>query len=76
MATRMEPLARFHRRLTREGPIGVLEKLLFFLLVPCGWLYGTICRVRVLFYRSGIFPVYRAGIPVISVGNLSVGGTG
>ena len=39
-------------------------------------LYSRILYLRLLFYRFGIMPVSRHGIKVISVGNITVGGTG
>ncbi|MDZ4185395.1 MAG: tetraacyldisaccharide 4'-kinase [Desulfuromonadales bacterium] len=45
-------------------------------LLPLSWLYGGLQRVRVLLYRLGVLRSYRAPIPVISVGNLTAGGTG
>ena len=51
-------------------------KSLRFLLFPFGILYRIITSVRNLFYDNGIFKSYVAPIPVIIVGNLSVGGTG
>lgn len=49
---------------------------LAWLLAPAGWLYQLFMAQRQLLYRSGIMPVHRIGVPVIVVGNLTVGGTG
>lgn len=65
-----------YRRLMSHGPRRAWERLLLLLLAPLGILYGLIGAARVLAYRCGIFSVRRAGVPVVSVGNLSVGGTG
>jgi tetraacyldisaccharide 4'-kinase len=46
------------------------------LLAPLGALYGAAGALRVAAYRSGLLPVARLRGPVISVGNLSVGGSG
>lgn len=46
------------------------------ILVPLGYLYGGIMRVRNAFYDNGLFKKERPGLRVISVGNLTVGGTG
>jgi tetraacyldisaccharide 4'-kinase len=45
-------------------------------LAPLGGLYGLAAAARVAAYRSGVLPRARLAGPVISVGNLSVGGTG
>lgn len=45
-------------------------------LAPLGVLYGAAAALRVSLYRRGIFSRVRLNGPVISVGNLSVGGTG
>lgn len=39
-------------------------------------LYRGLLFCRELFFRSGIFPSYRLSRPVISVGNITVGGSG
>ncbi|MBM9520653.1 tetraacyldisaccharide 4'-kinase [Desulforhopalus vacuolatus] len=50
--------------------------LLFLLGRPLGPVYGMVMKIRTLFYRHGIFTVHQMGVPVISVGNLVLGGTG
>jgi len=41
-----------------------------------GWLYGLLMLIRNKLYDLGVFKVTSFDIPVISVGNLSMGGTG
>jgi tetraacyldisaccharide 4'-kinase len=45
-------------------------------LQPASGLFAAGVAARNLGYRLGVLRVRRAGIPVVSVGNLSVGGTG
>ena len=47
-----------------------------YLLRPMGVVYGAAMQFRNWLYDRGILRVYRLPIPVVSVGNLSVGGTG
>ena len=44
--------------------------------MPLGVLYGAITRARKAAYRNGIFTVYRLPAPVVSIGNITIGGTG
>jgi len=45
-------------------------------LLPLSWIYREIVRVRVWMYAKGVLKQRRVNTPVISVGNLTVGGTG
>src|SRR5690606_33927993 len=51
-------------------------KWLRFLLFPLGMLYWIITKTRNYLYDCAVLKSYQAPIPVIAVGNLSVGGTG
>ena len=46
------------------------------ILRPIGWLYGTVTGIRNLLYDKGIRKSESFPIPVISIGNITVGGTG
>ncbi|MGO4998593.1 tetraacyldisaccharide 4'-kinase [Oceanisphaera sp. W20_SRM_FM3] len=46
------------------------------LLAPLSLLFGLISGLRRGLFKLGLTPVYRAPVPVIVVGNLSVGGNG
>ena len=46
------------------------------LLFPFGLVYGLLVRLRRLLYRLNMFSSVRLPVPVIVVGNLTVGGTG
>ena len=67
---------RFYQRLLDQGPGTLAERLLWGLLVAASRLFGLLVAVRLAAYSTGIFKAYRAGIPILSVGNLRVGGTG
>ncbi len=46
------------------------------LLLPLSWLYGLLIASRRALYRSGILKSHTLCVPVIIVGNITVGGTG
>jgi len=50
--------------------------LWLYLLFPLVLLYSMVILIRRLLYRLGVFQVYRSSLPVVIVGNITVGGTG
>jgi tetraacyldisaccharide 4'-kinase len=46
------------------------------LLRPFSWIFAGLTGLRRALYRNGILARKRAGVPVIVVGNITVGGTG
>ncbi len=46
------------------------------LLLPISWLYSFITLLRRQAYKAGLLSSYRAPIPVMVIGNISVGGSG
>lgn len=53
-------------------PLPIASKL----LAPFGLIYGAGVNLRNEFYRAGILKTQRINAPVISVGNITTGGTG
>ena len=51
-------------------------KIIRIILLPISYLYGAIVAIRNLLYDFRIFSSKTFGVNIISVGNLSVGGTG
>jgi tetraacyldisaccharide 4'-kinase len=50
--------------------------MLSIILAPFAWLYGAVTRLRNFLYDIGVKKSFSFEQAVISVGNLSVGGTG
>ena len=61
-------LASFQKRL--------LASPLRFLLIPFSWLYAAVISIRNRLYALGVFKARALPCRVISVGNITVGGTG
>ncbi|MDR2026407.1 MAG: tetraacyldisaccharide 4'-kinase [Prevotellaceae bacterium] len=53
-----------------------VDRLIYLLLLPLSLIYRAAVLLRNKFYDNGLFPSYRFGIPVISIGNIAVGGAG
>lgn len=66
----------YFRRLWQGEQTGVLDRLLLALLTFLSLPYALALRLRALCYRTGVFRSYSLNKPVISVGNITVGGTG
>src|SRR5437588_4551663 len=45
-------------------------------LSPFSFLYGAAMKARAALYDQGLFHVHNVSVPVISVGNITTGGTG
>ena len=56
-----------------DGPMAAMTRLL---LAPAERVFGGIAGVRDMLYDAGWLPTHEPAIPAISVGNLTVGGTG
>jgi tetraacyldisaccharide 4'-kinase len=52
------------------------DRLLWALLCCAAVIYGNLLRLRALLYRLGLLPSRSLPVPVISVGNITLGGTG
>jgi tetraacyldisaccharide 4'-kinase len=55
---------------------GAFWRLAGVLLLPLSWLYRVVCKVRLLLYRRGWLKQEKLSARVVSVGNVTVGGTG
>jgi len=53
-----------------------LRNLLLPLLIPFSFLYGLLIKFRNSLYNNGIFNSIKLDVPIISVGNITLGGTG
>lgn len=68
--------AAYWRKIANGTRKGVSDRLLVISLIPFSIIYAIIQNVRAEFYRRGVFKTKRLPRPVISIGNITVGGTG
>jgi tetraacyldisaccharide 4'-kinase len=59
-----------------RGKKGIVRALVFGILFIFSWLYGLIYLIRLSLFRLGIFKQRKLKAKVISVGNITLGGTG
>jgi len=55
---------------------GVASLAMTLILAPFALLYGMVLRIRAFLYKSGALTTHKLPCPVISIGNITVGGTG
>jgi tetraacyldisaccharide 4'-kinase len=76
MSQRTENLEQFAIDVILERRHGVRAALLRALLYALSFIYERLVQLRLFFYRHRIFREHTLGCLVISIGNLTVGGTG
>ena len=66
-----QDLVNFHYNQPSKNAIGYR---LF--LTPLSWAYGLIIALRNALYQAKLLPITQCSVPVISIGNITTGGTG
>ncbi len=68
--------ATYWRRMANGSDRRIVARMLVALLTPFSLCYGLIQRGRAVLYRRGFCAVKHLPRPVVSIGNITVGGTG
>ena len=68
--------ATYWRELANGSRTATIDQILVLLLAPFGLVYSLIQKLRATLYRTGTLKTHRLPRPVISIGNITVGGTG
>lgn len=71
----MDVRASAEKLINLKNP-GILTRLLLLPLTLCAYCYGCIIALRTMLYTLNILPSHDIGCKVITVGNITVGGTG
>ncbi len=66
----------FWRELASGNRSGLIDSLVLLFLTPLAWLYSLALRLRAALYRTGMLKTHHLPRPVVSIGNITVGGTG
>ncbi|MCL2760838.1 MAG: tetraacyldisaccharide 4'-kinase [Desulfuromonadales bacterium] len=72
----MSKFESYFKKLIAGENLSFVDKLCFLILRLIGAIYALIMYLRSFFYAIGIFRSYKLPKPVISVGNITMGGTG
>ena len=69
-------LAAYWRELANGTRSDTVDQVMVLLLAPLGQVYSLVQQLRAWLYRLGILKSQRLPRPVVSIGNITVGGTG
>lgn len=69
-------LTTYWRELANGKRTATVDQILILLLAPFGLTYSLAQKLRATLYRIGLLKTLRLPRPVISIGNITVGGTG
>jgi tetraacyldisaccharide 4'-kinase len=72
----MTDFSHYFTELVSGGRRRVRDRALLAVLRLLSYPYATVLRLRALGYRLGLLRSYRLSCPVVSVGNITLGGTG
>lgn len=70
------PFSAYWRAMASGTALDAGSRFLRWLLVPSALVYALVQRMRAWLYRTGILTTRKLPCPVISIGNITVGGTG
>lgn len=66
----------YWRELASGSRTRLVDSFILLFLAPFAWLYSLALRLRAALYQRGILKTHRLPRPVVSIGNITVGGTG
>jgi len=73
---RLDELEQWAVEVILDHKAGFKESIARVILHGLSWIYKGAVRLRLKLYRERFFRDHHLGVPVISIGNLTVGGTG